>query len=415
MTTPDTLKKKVRRLHDVDVTHVSLVDRPANRTKFKFIKRDGSTAEEGQFPMNHMLKTLFGARSVAVASVIANTEAKAMAVAKMLLPDGATVEVTNTEGVFVAREQGVAASADERLVHMGKTAGVAYTLSNLAKELQLYGMDVGTFDEAVKQEGFVPGIMIGMEALNITIRNIAMSEDTKDADTFRAGVKKAMTSFASYVDDLITSLPEKAFKFEKALVAIGGNTTASAALAGQGFTNEVYDAVFGTGASPDVATGATSAAPVAAVAEAGETPAADAGASVAPAKAPEGQTAGAVAEAAKAEEPAAPANLQELPAGTAATDTRANFETEMKTALTDFAKSLTTQVAEGLTKVTESVAALGARMDKQDGQVATLAKAVGGTVAGAPAVDPDNKVVPLVKGEQGDIPLMDTAYRAKRG
>lgn len=416
MTHPkDDKKAKVQRLVDVDVTHVSLVDRPANRTPFKFVKRDDGTETQGAFPMNITLKNLFGSRPAEVTSVIADTQEKAVAVAKAIM-DCETVTVDAKDGLFVARKTGSQPSGDERLIHLGKAAGVAYTVANLKKELVLYDMEgTDTFDEAVQKEGFVPGLMIGMDALHSVIRNIAMSDDTKDANTFKSKVDKALSDFGDYVGSLIEALPAKAFKFEKALVAIAPRPIAAPATP-EGFNSEVYDMVFGKPPSP-AAAAAVEGTPAAAQAaqeaaqEAAQTPA-----EATPAATPaEGAAAAPAAPAAPDAAPvaeAAPANLQELPKS--APDKGApDFAEALNGAIAELTKNLGTQIAAAIKPLNEQVAAQGAT-------IATLSKAVGGAVASTPEADDDSNVVRLAKGaspvaSSGDIPLMDTAYRTNRG
>jgi hypothetical protein len=404
MTYPDKDKrKKVQRLVDVDVTHVSLVDRPANRTPFKFVKRDDGTETGGTFPMNITLKNLFGSRPAEVTSVIADTQEKAVAVAKAIM-DCETVTVDAQDGLFVARKTGSQPSADERLIHLGKATGVAYTVGNLKKELVLYDME-GTdgFEDAVKKEGFVPGLMVGMEALNTTIRNIAMSEDTNDAEAFRSKVGKAIEDFGAYVGSLIDALPAKAFKFEKALVAVAPRPIAAPATP-EGFNSEVYDMIFGKPPAPASAA-AVETAPAqtaqeapqdAASAKDGETPAETASAAPAPAD---------------AQADAKPANFEELPAGTEV-KTAPDFSEALNGVVAELTKNLGQQIAEAIKPLNEQVAAQGAT-------IATLSKAVGGAVASTPDADDDGNVVRLTKGASpvasGEPPLMDTAYRTNRG
>lgn len=413
MTHPkDDKKAKVRRLVDVDVTHVSLVDHPANRTPFKFVKRDDGTETQGAFPMNITLKNLFGSRPAEVTSVIADTQEKAVAVAKAIM-DCETVTVDAKDGLFVARKTGSQPTADERLIHLGKAAGVAYTVANLRKELVLYDMEgTDTFDEAVQKEGFVPGLMVGMDALHRVICNIAMSEDTKDANTFKTKVDKALSDFGDYVGALIEALPEKAFKFEKALVAIAPRPLVAPATP-EGFNSEVYDMIFGKPPSP-AAAAAVEGTPAAAEAAAqAAQEAAQAGTEAKPGEAPaEGAAAPTEAPVAPAVD-AKPANLEELPKGTQE-KTLPDFSEALTGAIADLTKTLGDQIAAAVKPLSEQVAAQGAT-------ISTLSKAVGGAVASTPEADDDGNIIHLSKGTaaQGDRepPLMDTAYRApsKRG
>ena len=369
--------------------------------------------------MNITLKNMFGARAPEVTSVIADTKEKAVAVAKALL-DGEEATLEEQDGLFIARKSGSKPDANERVIHLGKTAGVAYTISNIQKELVLYDMEGENFDEAVKQEGFVPGLMIGMEALHTTIRNMAMSEDTSSPEAFREKAAKAIEDFGAYVDSLIGALPQKAFKFEKALVAHAPNVlTPSSARPTEGFDAEVYDAIFGkppvevaavpdtTAEKPAEAEAATTTTEAPATAEAPAEAPKDAGSAH-----PATQEAGKEGEEASAADPA-PANFEQLPL---TEDEKARAETDpsavLASALEELTKNIGTQIAAAVAPIKETVASQGDAISK-------LSKAVGGTVASTP--EEDDNVVTLSKGAAardvsggGEPPLIDTAYRTQK-
>lgn len=400
-------KRKVQRLVDVEVSHVSLVDSPANRTPFKAIKREGESSTEGANSMNITLKNMFGSRPPEVTSVMADTKDKALAVAKHLMEGEGTLE--EKEGVFIVTKSGVKADAASQTVHLGKGTGVAYTVSNLKKELALYDMASESFDEALKQEGFVPGLFIGMDALHETIRNAAMQEDTNSPDAFRGKVAKAIEDFSNYVDALIGGLPEKAFKFEKALVALAPNDLNALARPAEGFDAEVYDAIFGEGETAPAAEAATEGdEPSAEGLEAKEGEEAAGEAPEGAQAASEGDPAGEPAAAAPEADPA-PANLEELPKSAEETP-----PVDMAAMLADAMGELTKAVG---TQIADAVKPLSDKMANQDATIANLSKAVGGAVASTP--EEDDNVVQLSKtdsGHQGgDLPLMDTAYSVPKG
>jgi len=410
-------KRKHQRLVDVDVTHVSLVDRPANRTPFKFVKRDEETETKGAFPMHIGLKNMFGSRGPAVSAVMADTEAKAREVAKTIMVEG-TIEITEQDGVFVARKQGVAPTDDEQIVHLGKTVNVAYAVANLRKELVLYGMESEDFAETVQKEGFVPGLYTATEALHTTIRNIAMSEDTNSPEAFKTKVDKALTDFAGYVDSLVSSLPTQAFKFEKALMVVSPNGAGAARPAlPDGFSDNLYDAIFGPSESStdkDVDK-VKEEAGVPTGKEGEEKPAEAAPAPEDAPKAEEAPKEGEPAAAAPAGEEApkqeaAPANLEELPKGKE--EAQVDPAAVLAEAMAELTKNLGTQIS-------EAIKPLADRMDKSDEATAKLSKAIGSSVASTPEADEDGgNVVDLAKGNPGNSnpPLLDTAYRAsKRG
>lgn len=389
-------QKKRKHLVDVEVTHVSLVDRPANRTPFKAIKRDDANDTKGEKPMEISLKNMFGARPAEVTSVMADTEAKARAVAKAIM-DCDKADLTVEDGVFVVRKTG-SNSADERVIHLGKKAGIAYGVSNLSKELSLYDATSTDFDETMKAEGFVPGLHVGMEVLHQTIFNIAMSEEASSPQAFGQSVQKAIDEFGAYVSDLISALPERAFKFEKALVVISPNDISGHRPIPDGFSSEVYDAMF-SDADKEAEEGTKEAT----AGTEGEDAPKDAEAAGEATTAAEDTAKDAVADA-------APKNLQELPKGTPETEVRAP-EDILSEALETLTKNMGETIAKALEPVTQ-------RLDASEANLTRLSKAVAGSVTATPEDDPDNVVILAKSGapasQGGEPPLMDTAYRSNR-
>lgn len=416
---PDKKKHKVQRLVDVDVSHVSLVDHPANRTPFKAIKRDVEKTKEGT-PMNITLKNMFGARKPEITSVMANTAVKATAVAKMLM-EGDEAILTETDGVHVVTKKGHVASDTDQVVHMGDALGVAYTISNVQKELALFDMEGTSFEDSLQAEAFVPGIFIGMDALSETIRKVAMDENTKSADDFKKGVATAIAGFTKYIDSLIGALPEKAFKFEKATLGlVAPNKVGISVPAGDGFNTDVYDALFADEAetTTEVAPTAEEAAATAelaaaqAIVDAAALEAAPEGeaSTTGEAASGEGKEAAPASEGgeeAAPEQEAAPANLEELPNKGAPAPV--DFGKELATALAGLTKTMGEQINTALAPIND-------RMKTQDASIAKMSKAMGSTVASTLEADDDN-VIELAKGTSksggGVPPLMDTAYRSK--
>lgn len=410
-------RKKVKRLHDVEAVYVSLVDHPANKTPFKFIKRAGAKSEEA---MNHSLLKMFGSRSPAVTSVIAKSQARAEALAKVLMPDAKEFTITKEGDVVQVRNSATPETEGEQVIHEGEKTGVAYTVANLDKALSLYDMDSTSFDEVVQKEGFVPGLMTGLDALHSTIANIAMSEEVTDADQFKKQVGDAIDAFSNYMDGLITSLPQTAFKFEKALIAVRSPNFDAANGVPGAFDAETYDAIFGDEKPADgqeaTAGGDTSdatadpAEPSEGGAQAAQSEAGEAGSPSAEAATGEAGAGDTASASQAAQDDPAPANLEELPKGEGeATD----LEKVVAEAMAALTKSLEPQFK----AITDSVGALSEKVDANDGKVEALSKSLGSTVATTPDTDEGGgNVVEIRKGaEGGEPPLLDTAFAVNRG
>lgn len=416
-------KDKKQRLVNVDVTHVSLVDSPANQTPFKFVKREDGTSTKKDKPMHVSLKNLFGSRGPAVTSVIASTEETATKLAKMLMADVTKFTVSKEDDVVSVRNSETSPTNTEQIVHLGDKLGVAYTVEGVAKSLALYDNDSEVFADTLQKEGFVPGLYIGTDALQTTIRNIAMAEDTTSPEIFSKKVNKALEEFSKYIDNLVTALPVTAFKFEKSLVVISPNQLAPSR-APDGFASDVYDALFGDNdpkADADADVKADADADVKADADGDTKPAeadaadpADADASPADASGDvtaagadgdDGVKADVDASLAVADADPAPSNLVELP------DDADTSVVDMEALMAAAVENITNAVGKQIETVAKTVDDLGTRLDNE---VKSLTKAVGGSVASTP--DEDNKIVDLHKASNSDgsdIPLLDSAYRSR--
>lgn len=420
MTHHDKDKKKRKYLHNVEVSHVSIVDHPANQRAFQIIKRkDG--AQNGEPTMHVTLKNPFRKSDAHVTSVIATDEARGLAAASVLINAECTVRKDEESGLYEIRKTGTQSGDHEQLVKPhDEEFGLAYTVvaERITKALDLFGSDSKSFNEVIQKESFVPGLMSGLDALHTTIANIAMSEDTNSAEAFRTAVEDAVDDFKKYIGGMITSLPETAFKFEKAVVASGADLPEGATrpLPG-GFDEETYNAIFGpaaraTGLAPASAEEAegSEAADAAAVAE-GQADAsegeaqAEVDAAAAHADDSDKDKEAVAAEATEATEPEAEteATDDDDPQPTDSVD----FEKALAAAMAAVTKSVGETIAAALQPVTEAQA-------RTDAAVAKLSKTMGSTVVSEPEADGAQNVVDLRKeATSGHIPLLDTAYSRK--
>lgn len=448
MTTPQDLeKKKRRRLSNVDVTHVSLVDRPANRTPFRFIKTEDHTATEGAFPMHVSLKNMFGLSAAQVTSVIAKDEATVRKLAPILM-EGDEATITEQDGLFVARKSGTKPNDRETVIHHGKSAGVAYTVENMVKGLSLYDAETTDFDEALRKNGFAPGVHVGVDALLQTIFNAAMSDDTSDPAAFKATVSKAVDQFGVYMGELIDALPATAFKFErgmmagvtKALLAVRSPNKIGDGVPGS-FDAEFYDSVFGDGEATteaqDAASDAGTPAEGADASGEGNTPAGEDAAQTGSGEAQEAAKEGVHPAEHDADTPAdsQPATVTDDDAAAekdkavaeakdgeaVAKNDPPNLVPETKPAppAVDLEAAMSAMMDKLTKAIGEAVAPITQRLDATDAAVQKVAKSMGETVLTEPDADSGN-VVALSKGAQdaspgfSEPPLMDTGHRRVR-
>lgn len=192
------------RLRNARVTHISLVDRPANMRRFAIIKQEDSG-------MN--LRKMLGldAKGPRVAAVFATTEAGATSLAQKMNVAGAVEKIA--DDLYSVGE------SKEECLPVLNVDGSGYMIEgveNATKMLSSYASGTLDFKSIVAQEGFMPSFHTALSAMFTTVQNAAGSDEVKSAKDLRAILKTAISDFGAYVDSLASNLPETAFKHEVA-------------------------------------------------------------------------------------------------------------------------------------------------------------------------------------------------------
>lgn len=201
------------RITSARVTHISLTEEPANRRRIRIIK-------SREAPKMKFKKMLGLTPEPRVTLTYGETAEEAERLAKSL---GVSGQANQVDGVFMVGEkpatEGVAIVSSE-------TSG--YVVEHVSKRLSTFDPDALTFGEIVNQEGFFPSLGLAMDALGTTIMNAAQSDDISTKEGFSEVVTAAISEFGQFASDLISELPEKAFKHEGTSILSGSRVEKTA-------------------------------------------------------------------------------------------------------------------------------------------------------------------------------------------
>lgn len=209
-------------LKEVAVTRVSLVDRGANRSPFKIMKRDAQGDKMG------ILNKLFkGTTAVAAPAVIAIATAKSAdqeALKARLTAAGFSVEkVAETDDSVVYLQPG----APEDVTTLEGTVlkydeNTVAILANVKKDFCPWQMDNATFGDLVQVEGVYPTVSTAMDVLTGAIFS-AINKAASPDDAANA-ISTAFDDAKSFMQGAARSLPVAAFKLDQ-FVAKGVKST----------------------------------------------------------------------------------------------------------------------------------------------------------------------------------------------
>lgn len=202
---------KARKLDNVDVSFVSLVERGANRIPFRIIKNN---KEEGM-KMDLDLGAIFRTKK---AEIPAPTVA-AVVVSKGKVDDALIAKLE--KGGFVKQEADEdaaqiifkSADYDETAAIVAMNEDVAVVLDTVQKSFYSWS-EGSSFEENMAKSSFFPSYEMAEEVLEDTVRNIMYGDDISPTDK-AASIATAIDAFKAYVMALATSLPASAFEMAK--------------------------------------------------------------------------------------------------------------------------------------------------------------------------------------------------------
>ena len=215
-----TFKVKANEMTEATVSHISLVDRGANRIPFKIVKQEKSGMSAKHFASLD-LRNLFVRKNeeqvekeddveiVGVVTMDDDEEAK-----KLIAEAGFSTSVSKVmEDGSVVYAQVEDETPKDKLSVLKWTDNVALVLKGFSPYMMDVGVGDGSFTDKCKAQGFYPGIRTVTETIVESINAIvAKSEDPGEA---AAQVATLCDEARDYITSLVGSLPVKAFKIEK--------------------------------------------------------------------------------------------------------------------------------------------------------------------------------------------------------
>jgi hypothetical protein len=214
------VKITAKELTGASVSHISLVDRGANREPFRIIKHEG----EGQ-----MLDFSKG-----FAGVFQKTEARPPAIVAVAFQKGFDPAIAASILAEAGLKHGDAVEDDTSLTFPMTDAkdgdvekALVFKINDqvamairfddpemIRKGFVGYDFESTDFKDVLGTNTAMPSIGVGMSALQDTIWNIMAESDT--VEVAKGDIEKAVNDFGGYVQEVINRVPATAFKLEAA-------------------------------------------------------------------------------------------------------------------------------------------------------------------------------------------------------
>lgn len=205
------IKVGAQELYDVDVTHISLVQRGANRVPFRIIKSADGKKDTAMLNFRSLFKTAPSAPAVA-AVIVSKSLPQAAATAVVEKAGFATDKLdADQDGAYVfAQVDGDV--GDGVLLKMDDYMAVMVTGDAITKAMETYNFDTMSFGELMAQEGFVPSFTMATEMLKSAFMNMVSKAESRD--DLVSAMESAVDEFGDFVTALARSVPEDAFRAE---------------------------------------------------------------------------------------------------------------------------------------------------------------------------------------------------------
>lgn len=204
------IKVKSSELGDANVTHVSLVERGANRVPFKIIK---SETDKGGSMFNLNLKKAETKATPQLMGVLVSKEAATEGVVAALKAAGLKVDerLTNEDGAVLFKQAAFEEKDAKDFTVMKLSDEVAIAL----KGFDPYGATSAmSFKEILKAQGFMPGFSMATDAVYTSLRNILSNTGPDESKDMVSKIETTLKEFTGYVVELAKQIPAVAFKAE---------------------------------------------------------------------------------------------------------------------------------------------------------------------------------------------------------
>jgi hypothetical protein len=216
-------KVPLNELTEAQVSHISLVDRGANREPFRIVKRE----EDGQMlDFSNGIAGMFRKTDDRAPAIVAVAFAKQFdpkAAAEILGEAGLSFgDPQDTDAANIYPIEGATLEVIEKaiLFKLNDEIGFAVDFGSavperVAKGYVGYDFESTDFKTVVGTNKSLPMINVAMSGLQDVIWNIMSNSDT--VDVAKGDIKKAVKDFSGMVMDIVENIPATAFKLEAAV------------------------------------------------------------------------------------------------------------------------------------------------------------------------------------------------------
>lgn len=233
------LKFNAVKMSDAHVSHISLVERGANRIPFKVIKQENHMSQFAGIDLGNLFGTRKSeAKAPEVVAVVTMKGEGFESIKKQVEEAGFAVsDVKELEDGSMVFKQGEGALEDGTVIRLNDDIAI------VTKGFSPYNMDVSagdvSFADQCAAKGFYPGVDAIMNTLSDAVRNITYN--AKDPNEAKTAVTKLFSEASTYVAAFVGSLPVKAFKLETCYAEVPAPVAKADLPNGDGVTDEVTE------------------------------------------------------------------------------------------------------------------------------------------------------------------------------
>lgn len=234
-----TIRFNATKMSDAKVSHISLVERGANRIPFKVIKQENQMSAFAGIDLGNLFGTRKSeAKAPEVVAVVTMKGEGFESIKKQVEEAGFAVsDVKELEDGSMVFKQGEGAFEDGTVIRLNDDIAI------VTKGFSPYNMDVSagdvSFADQCAAKGFYPGVDAIMNTLSDAVRNITYN--AKDPNEAKVAVTKLFSEASAYVAAFVGSLPVKAFKLETCYAEAPAPVAKADLPNGDGVTDEVTE------------------------------------------------------------------------------------------------------------------------------------------------------------------------------
>lgn len=218
-----TLRFTATKMSDAKVSHISLVERGANRIPFKVVKEESDTMSTFSGLDLGSLFARKAEKTPEVSQIIGVVTLKGESLGRVQKAvEEAGFDATDTveldDGSVVFKQEGF---SDEALAE-GVVVRLSESVALVTKGFSPYNMDLSagdvSFADQCAASGFYPAINSIMTTLSDAVR--AVVYNAKTPSEAKSAVSKLFAEASAYTTSFVSALPVKAFKMEDLAVGI---------------------------------------------------------------------------------------------------------------------------------------------------------------------------------------------------